>query len=216
MKKRYLATAFILVMMLAMTSVSVLAIDSNVEQQEMGVLYYGPDNIKIRAKQSDIDVFIYAEYGEQKEAALSALVSNPANEVTELAEVPFVLVEDNSGESECAEVEAEAAFTRSPGTWTITAFSIDGGSTTSIRPTDASYFDVAYNESVSVTYTCSPDRLISTMCETSTPSVFYDPDMNSGVTHTFFPRESGQYRIYFKNYSSSTASISGGPVKIYS
>lgn len=63
-------------------------------------------------------------------------------------------------------------------------------------------------------YYCSPDRLISTELSTSVPSVFYDPDMNSGMTIGWYPRVSGQYKIYFKNYSTATANITGGSVVI--
>lgn len=180
---------------------------------KMGILYYGNDT-KIVALQADIDVFKYAPEGELKEQALQALLTNPNNTVTKIDDSPFVRVGDYSGE-DVEGVEA-VATSRSPGTWNITPFTIAGGQYTYIKPTGKDAFDIAYNEYFNLVYYCSPDRPISTELSTSVPSVFYDPDWNSGYTIGWYPGVSGQYKLYFKNYSTETANITGGTVKIYS
>lgn len=209
--KRSLTMLLAFLLIMSMTSIAAFAVDSENEAEQMGVLYYGPDNIRIYAKVSDLMVFVNAAGDAAKDQALHALISDTENIITEMDEMPFELV---SGASE--ETEAEAVALRSPGTWKINAFTIAGSSVTAIKPTDKTAFDVAYNETVQMTYYCSPDRLISVMCETSRPSTFYDPDYGSGTTTFWHPGVSGQYKIYFKNYSTSSASITGGSVKIYS
>lgn len=168
--------------------------------------------MKIVALQEDIDVFKYAPEGALKEQALQALLTNPNNIVTRVEDSPFVRVGDYS-DKEVRGVDV-VALSKAPGTWNITPFTISGGSYTYIKPTGKDAFDVAYNEHVELVYYCSPDRLISTELSTSVPSVFYDPDMNSGMTIGWYPRVSGQYKIYFKNYSTATANITGGSVVI--
>ena len=74
---------------------------------------------------------------------------------------------------------------------------------------------VAWNETVQMRYTCSPDRLLASECKTSAPSAYYDPDYYSGIDTMWYPGSSGQYRIYFRNYSTSDASITSGYVKIF-
>lgn len=214
MKKRIFSILLTCIMVMSMGPVvAVAAATEEFQDVKMGILYYG-DNTKIVALQADIDAFKYAPEGELKEQTLQALLTNPNNTVTQIDDSPFVRVGDYSGEDiEGVEV---VATTRSPGTWNITPFTIAGGQYTYIKPTGEDAFDVSYNEYVDLVYYCSPDRAISTELSTSVPSVFYDPDMHSGWRISWYPRESGQYKIYFKNYSTATANITGGTVEIYS
>lgn len=211
MKKRWLTMLFAFAMILSMTSISAFAADSNNEQEQMGVLFYEPENIKIYADLSDLRAFLNTPDGDAKDQALRDLLSDPSNKVAELGDIPFKMI---SVDSDDGGIEATAT-TRSPGTWSIPAFTIASGSVTSLGPSGAPAFDVAYNEFVEITYYCSPDRLISVMLGTSLPSTFYDPGYYSGITMLLKPNSgSGQYRIYLKNYDGGTASITGGTIKI--
>lgn len=212
MKKRLLTSIVAFILVVSMGTVVALAAPVEDSQSErIGILYYG-DDLKIVALQEDIDVFKYAPEGALKEQALQALLTNPNNIVTRVEDSPFVRVGDYS-DKEVRGVDV-VALSKAPGTWNITPFTISGGSYTYIKPTGKDAFDVAYNEHVELVYYCSPDRAISTELSTSVPSVFYDPDMNSGMTIGWYPRVSGQYKIYFKNYSTATANITGGSVVI--
>lgn len=209
MKKRYFSLLVSILLILALTNIYAFAESNPDNGEQLGVLYYGPENIRIVAKRSDIMVFITAKDDNARLLAIQELKSNPNNIVEYCAEMPFELVSADSYDE-----ASDAIPTRSPGTWTITPFTLSSGANTYIMPAGGSYFDVAYNETVDLTYYCSPDRLISVMCETSLPSIFYDPDYYSGTTTSWYPGVSGQYRIYFKNYDASSASITGGTVKI--
>lgn len=211
--KKKIFTLVMACTMIFSCAASAMATSKEGKNAEMGILYYGNDT-KIVALQEDIDVFKYAPEGELKEQALQALLTNPSNTVTKIENSPFVRVGDYS-ECDVKGVEA-VATTRAPGTWSVTPFTIPGGQYVSIYPSGKDAFDVAYNEYVDLVYYCSPDRVISTELSTSVPSVFYDPDMNSGRSIGWYPGVSGQYRIYFMNYSAATANITGGTVEIYS
>lgn len=200
---------FALAMILSMTSISAFAADSNNEQEQMGVLFYEPENIKIYAELSDLRAFLKTPAGNERDQALCDLLADPTNKVAELGDIPFEMISSDSDDG-----EIEVTATRSPGTWSVPSFTIASGSTTSLGPSGAPAFDVAYNEFVEITYYCSPDRLISVELDTSLPSTFYDPDYYSGITILMKPSGSGQYRIYLKNYDGGTASITGGTIEI--
>lgn len=211
MKKRWLTILLAFAMILSMTSISAFAADSNNEREQMGVLFYEPENIKIYAKLSDLRAFLRTPVGDERNQALRDLMSDPTNKVDKLGDMPFEMISTDSDDG-----GIQVMATRSPGTWSIPAFNIASGSIMSLGPSGAPAFDVAYNEFVEITYYCSPDRLISVMLATSLPSTFYDPGYYSGTTILMKPNSgSGQYRIYLKNYDGGTASITGGTIKIY-
>lgn len=210
MKKKLFAVFFVCIMLFSVVNISVSAVTNSNQVEEMGVLYYDPENIRITAKQSEIMKFINADSADEKEQALQNLLTDPANNVTEYSELPFEVISVNS-----VDEKQEAIAMRSPGTWTITPFTISAGAYTYLGPSGGTAFDVAYNETVSLKYYCSPDRAISVECAQSLPDKFYDPDYYSGTTNSWYPGVSGQYRIYFKNFSTATASITGGTIKIY-
>ncbi len=209
MKKKMLAAFLACLMILSLSNFSVSAAETTNHREEMGVLYYGPGKIRITAKLSDLEAFYNAGSPKEKEQVVQDLVSDPDNDVTEYSELPFeVILNDTVDEGH------EAIGMRSPGTWSIRPFTLAAGAYTYLGPTGGGAFDVAYNETVRVTYYCSPDRPISVECAQSLPDKFYDPDAYSGMTHSWYPGESGQYRIYFKNFSPYSASITGGTIEI--
>ena len=195
-------------MFFSVVSISVSAAEVTNQSEEVGILYYGPESIQITAKVSDLERFFEASSVEEKEQVVHDLVSDPDNNVVEYSELPFEVVSINPVDEGQGTIAA-----RSPGTWTIQPFTLSSNAYTYICPTDGTAFDVAYNETVRMTYYCSPDRAISVECSQSVPT-FYDPDYYSGTTTSWYPGVSGQYRIYFKNFSSETAYITGGTVKI--
>lgn len=208
MNKKFFAALFLCLMLFPVVSISVSATEGANQPEEIGVLYYDPESIRITAKVSDLERFFEASSVEEKEQVVRDLVSDPENNVVEYSELPFEVVSINSDDEGQGTIAA-----RSPGTWTIQPFTLSPKAYTYIGPTNGTAFDVAYNEAVRMTYYCSPDRAISVECSQSVPT-FYDPDYYSGTTTSWYPGVSGQYKIYFKNFSSETAYITGGTVKI--
>lgn len=208
MKKKLFAAFLACLMIISMSNFSVSAVAASGQTEEVGILYYGPESIRITAKESDLERFFEASSVEEKAQVVHDLVSNPDNTVVEYSELPFEVVSINP-----VDEGQDTIATRSPGTWKIQPFTLASNAYTYIGPTGGTAFDVAYNESVRMTYYCSPDRAISVELSQSVPT-FYDPDFHSGTTTSWYPGVSGQYRIYFKNYSSEMAYITGGTVKI--
>ena len=208
--KRVVTLVLGIIIVIGLCTVSYAA-DSKNEEEKWGYLFHGELNIRIYAKLSDLMAFATAANETVREQALQCLTSNPSNIVTELEYSPFDRISNNSIENE---VDVEA--TRTPGTWNISPFTVPAFSQgTSIGPATAAAFDVAWNETVHIRYTCSPDRMIAVECKTATPSAYYDPGYYSGIDTMWYPGSSGQYRIYFRNYDPIAASITGGFVKIF-